>query len=874
LNFLLGLIVIKLAGLPYKRLMTIGVLLCIPMVAHANTEIEIKRHFVYAPGTQESTPEKTEPKVVENTDGNNSVQPAISKKKKESSEKKYNHTIGDVHAQEPFTFDEEFHRDKYSDRPYPIRRTGYRPHAPYVGFGPRRAIEDVIRSSVTFDISESSLLNIDREAKPQIKKYGKIYHQSNKIQIDNGAIIELDMATLESESMALSLDGREFVAEHDIHFYTEGSDLTAQKIRIKRSELEAEEESEDVNRPARPLLPSNFTYMENAPGFLGEVQIEQLELNEGDKYFNMEYLYFDTVNNTGVITQGYGRSDIFYFNADEIKITGPQSIEATNLWLTTCDNPEPHYKLRIRDAVIQDGRISRGEKARFQFRNWHIPFYLPRISGMGKNVNRVEHLGFDIDAGNESDLGYYINLGQWYEYSPNVDYALRFFPTSRNGIGGGVDVEYDFMDDPASRFFHSSGEFNSLYTTRDDGYHHWYHRHEVSDDTLVLAQWEQWYNPKILKEFYQDNYEDRTGPRTFANVTHLGDGYILSGTASKSTHDFTTETEKFPDASFHLLERHLGKKVYLAMDSYAGYYHNTPSEVYSERYAHVARLSYDWNIMQGLNVVPFVEGAATHYSNSLDDGESDALYSTMAGVTTQARFQRSYRGLGKFEGFKHIVVPSISYINQESSSMDFQDVPRLNDIDDRPIRDRVETKLDHVVLGRNSVNAQTWRLAQLTFYHGYDLGNESDETDDFEIDFQIRPRPWWGFRTISERFRIDNPAIVGNDYKRITNYLFFNNSQYENTWNARIGYVETTVDDITAEKNILYGAGYKLNEAWSISADHQYSIEFDELVREQYELRRRLHMWEMGIIYRERNERSDLNFVFSLVGLNGTDIKM
>ena len=763
--------------------------------------------------------------------------------------------------------------EKFADFPNALRRKTFRPYAPYIGPGPRMSIDDGVRSSVTFDPAETSLFNIDTSKQLRDIKVSKFEREENKLLFTDGVKLKLDTASLEAESLSIANDGNEILAEGDVYIYTDTTRLNADKLYVRRSDFE----EENPDSPARPLLPVDYFLDTDGPKLQGEIEAHQLKIRESEKFFEAEYIQFNTETNTGTIKNGHGWSGIFYFSAEKIVVTGPQSIEATNLWLTTCDNPKPHYKIRVKHATVKDGHLigTGEEKARFQFRKFAIPFYFPTFPGTGDaGYGKGAYKGFDLDIGNTSDLGYFLNLGQWYSLSPNVDMAYRYYPTSRQGIAGGIDVNYTFMDDPASRLFRSTGQFQTLYTTKDEGYLHWYHRKEVDENTVILGQWEQWYNQDFLKQFYEDDYEDRTGPRTFTNVTHLGDGYILTATASKATHDFTRETEKLPDASLHFLERQLGGQLYFTMDSYAGYYNRVPSDTHSQRYAHVARLSYDWNVMQGLNVLPFIEGGATHYSDALNGDESEALFSGVTGITTQARFQRAYKGRGRFSGFKHLFIPSVSYINQENSAMDIEDVPRFDDIDDRPRRDRIESKIDNIILGRNKANGETWRVAQLTVFQGYDLSNEASETKDVEVDLRIRPRPWWGFQAIDERYRIDNnTSPIGDDYHRFTSYLFYNNTRYDNTWNARIGYEETEIDDFDPERNILYGAGYKLNDMWSISADHRYSLESSELIRQRYELRRRLHMWEMGLVYRDRPSGSDLNITFSLVGLKDTDLK-
>ena len=94
-----------------------------------------------------------------------------------------------------------------------------------------------------------------------------------------------------------------------------------------------------------------------------------------------------------------------------------------------------------------------------------------------------------------------------------------------------------------------------------------YHRQDFREDVVVLGQWEQWYDPEFLKDFFYDRFRDRTGPRAFFNITHTAPGLITSVTAAPSTHAFTRETEKLPELSHHVLERHIGMNVYFTFDT-------------------------------------------------------------------------------------------------------------------------------------------------------------------------------------------------------------------------------------------------------------------------------------------------------------------
>ena len=168
-------------------------------------------------------------------------------------------------------------------------------------------------------------------------------------------------------------------------------------------------------------------------------------------------------------------------------------------------------------------------------------------------------------------MGYYINVGQQFAITPDFRLGYRLFPTTKEGVGFGFDGSYDYMDTPASPLFRSTGEFHALYTTQDRGYYEWYHRQELSENTVLLMNFEQWGDENFYKDFYYDQYKDRTAPRNFVNVTYTQPGYIATATANKDTHDFVSDTERLPEVTFHLLESELLPRVYLTFDTIDGY---------------------------------------------------------------------------------------------------------------------------------------------------------------------------------------------------------------------------------------------------------------------------------------------------------------
>jgi hypothetical protein len=761
--------------------------------------------------------------------------------------------------------------EKFSEVPRYLGFRGHRIHAPRFGQGPLRNIGRIVDESISYQSTEDSLLNVDLTQTPDIIEATVFEANSDlsRITVRDGIEVDFPPARVEAESMELDRGKGMLRLDGNLSIVSPGSQLTADSFYLERA---PESQIAEEDRVKYRLVPNGHD--PHAQSGLGDgvLEVYNLHFAELKRAFSADSIKYDSVQHTGEFRNLRGFSDPFYFGADRITIHGPSTFEAHNVWVTTCDLDHPHYRIRFSEAKIEDGKLVLGRKTKLQLgKKMRTFFVFPKIKGI--SYKGEDRLRFELETGRRSELGYYINFAQWYSVTPNVDLAYRLYPSANEGLGIGLDGEYDFMDNPASRLFGSTGEFQTLYTTEERGYTQWYHRQELTKDLTMLAQWEQWYDRDFVKDFYYDTYENRTGPRSFVNLTYLKDDYIVTGSASKATHDFGGQTEKLPEATFHLFDRELAKRLYLSIDSAAGHYNHVPSNTHSQRYSQIARLSYDINLMQGLNIIPFVEGSATHYSNTMASDTSDTRTSGLAGITTQMRFQRNYRGFMNFDSFKHIVVPSVTYFHENSTSMDPEDVPRFDSLDNRPSRERIEAKIDNLVLGRNSRDGKVWPVAQLGLYSGTDLSNEIADATDYEVDFIIRPRPWWGIRTFAETHELNAaPGIEHQQFDRIISYVFFNDNNFENSINARIGYALTELDDDTITREILYGVGYKFSKKWSMSADHTYDLEDGEIRRQAYNIHRRLHKWDAGLRLRDRPSGTDINVVLSLVGLKGAEL--
>ena len=735
------------------------------------------------------------------------------------------------------------------------------------------------------------------------------------IQGDNVEVMDNGNILIATGNARLTLDTIQFAADRVFYDKRTGQVEASGDVEVVQGESTAWADSVQYTVPLDaelenppPLMPSDEGEQDYARRVLalGKMDATNIEIVEPTRQFKADHIIYDFATQTGEAWGVEGQTGQVRFGGDQLTMLGEGDVSGENLWLTTCDCDHEYYRIRMKQATIKNGQAVTGKSARLELGGTGTPLWWPRWGYKGGEDTPT--VGFDFDSGKRAELGYYINVGQQFAVTPNVELGIRFFPTTKEGVGFGLDGRYNFMETPAEPLYRSKGEFRSLLTTDSRGYYEWYHRHELEPNTIMLVQMEQWSDREFYKDFYYDLYKDRTQPRNFVNVTHTKPAYIATATVRKTTNDFVSETERMPEVTYHLLERQLFDRFYFTFDTIDGYNEREPEGENAVRSINVGRLTYDLELGQVLNLTPFVETEASWYGKTRDSGPSDTRVSTELGATLQTRFQRTYEGRWGFSGFKHIISPSMTYSYRPEPTMGVEETPRFDAYDNVYGRSRLESKIDNIVMGRDAESGEAWQVARLSLYYGDDFANEIRESRDYELELDLRPRPLWGLQTIAEHHSIndetdidlDRPFFVQRaliefydrfadepfdpetadkyntaygDYDRLLAFLYYDDRNEGGVFNGRIGFAYTKTQDEVFNREILYGAGYKLGPKWSVAFEHRYDFERGELYRQRYEVRRVLQCLEGAVQVTERGSGWDIGVEFSLTGIPGTRLK-
>ncbi len=650
------------------------------------------------------------------------------------------------------------------------------------------------------------------------------------------------------------------------------------------------------------ILEPGFTEQQFAKKRLsmGRLLAEQLHVTEPTRELYADYVDYDFASQKGELRNARGLAAVFFYEAEHVRILGPDDAILDNLWITTCAKDPPHYRVRVKQLTIKGGEAVSAKGARLQIGKLKTPVLVPFWKGGSEQPWTL-----DFDSGRRAEIGYFANVGAQFEVNPRVSVGPRIMPTQKQGIGLGGDLYYNYMNDPASYLYRTQGEAHVLYTTKDRGHGRLRHRYEYDNDLVLRVEAEQWTDSDFYKDFFYEEYRNRTTPRTYANVVYRQQDYIATATTRLNTHSWIPETERLPEGTFHLIERPVLHGLHASYDVVAGYNRRKQRDLESARLVNVGRLTYDWNLHPAIGITPFYEVEGSWYQRLANTDDSGSRFSNSVGLTLQTRFHKTYPGFWGFSGFKHVILPSVTYSYRPSSTIAAEEAPRFDALDGVYGRSRIESKISNVFYGRDAETNEVWQVGRLTLYQGNDFYNEARKADDYEIEIDVRPRSWWGAQLVGERHVISNEARLREsryferlfyktyerlfkkpyseeaselnalyaDYNRVLTQLYYDDTLLGGRFSSRIGFAYTDTDGRVYNRELLYGLGYKISEHWGLGFEHIYNLKDGELRSQTYEVRRRFDCWETALRFRDRESGFDVNVELSLVAFPGSAIK-
>jgi LPS-assembly protein len=390
-------------------------------------------------------------------------------------------------------------------------------------------------------------------------------------------------------------------------------------------------------------------------------------------------------------TQGY-----WFQQSDQTKNIGTNRYEATHGYLTTCDYPEPHWRITYRRIEIFPG-----EKVILHdaiMRVGPVPvFYWPYLQ------KSLSDTGIPLSAipGSSSRFGPFLYLSYDWGLTDGLKITPHLDLRSRHGIGFGLDFNYAFEpwghglletyyvsdEDPRDqqdRLFNKAGDpvvdekfDTNRYRLR------WQHKTDLGDSWKLSAQVEKLSDPDVVEDYFQRQFRKEIQPDSFFDLTHTAEQYTAGLLARPNLNEFFTKTERLPEADLAFVRLPLGPSgfYYEGENSVANLRREystsfnrkglTPGSFFSTNNYNTVRadsfhqLSYPKLYLGWLSIVPRVGGRGTYYSRTDTDDNQDTVRGVFdAGAEISFKLSNVYdcnNDALDIHGIRHVITPSLNY---------------------------------------------------------------------------------------------------------------------------------------------------------------------------------------------------------------------
>jgi len=396
-----------------------------------------------------------------------------------------------------------------------------------------------------------------------------------------------------------------------------------------------------------------------------------VRLIQGRRTITCSQIYYDFQREqalavkTDIKTFAQGRNVPVYYYANEMRQLAQGVFVGTKAWMSTCEFAEPHYDLGAREMRIEDLTPAPGEtpdvqhkRVRFaatdvnaEIRQFPVTYW-PRLAG---DVTQADTALRSIRIENRRSRGTGVAT-QWHlmkllgiEKEPEgFDFYLDLDAWSKAGPAFGVESQYKrdtYYGEFLSYFMHNINAKDTVPNATntgvqtveppnaDRGRATWRHRQYLPQNWEMTIEASYISDKDFLNEFFQE--EDQTGKQqeTLVYLKKQENEQALTLLASARVEDFYTRTEYFPQIGYNVIghsfwDDHL---TYLQDSELAVARYRPASEfelLDSSSATLIADTTHevDMPLKAGpLNIVPFVEGRLSYFSDSMAGGSKGRL---------------------------------------------------------------------------------------------------------------------------------------------------------------------------------------------------------------------------------------------------------
>ncbi len=629
-------------------------------------------------------------------------------------------------------------------------------------------------------------------------------------------------------------------------------------------------------------------------------------LAQGKSKFKGHKIHYNFNTKKGTIVEAEVTSPPWYGKGKEASKTDEKDYIIEQGYLTTCNLPQPHYRISARTIKLYVG--DRVEAYHVVVKLGKIPvFYFPYYV----HILHDKRPRVTVVPGRNSIWGYYVLTAwryyfhEWSRGYVHVDWR------EEKGIGVGLDYKYKlgYFGKGLARFYYIDEDhvrtLEEESTQQDAGDDRWRiqlrHKWQVDEDTVAVGEFHKVSDELFIKDYYfNEEYVVDPQPETFFSMIRTKRDYNLSLYFRVRTQGFYTVVERLPELALRVKSQRLRDTdfYYKSTTTYSMLQKKFDKVLYrpklkANRFDTAHEISYIKKLFKFLSFNPYIGINETFYSEDAYGNSYELRNVVTLGTALSTKFYKVYPfttdawGL-EINKLKHIVTPRIEYKYVSTPNIKEADLKRFDRVDGLASEHGVEVEIVNRLLTKtkNGAEVNLFRFTTTSgvlFKRRVIVADERDDDivisnffDDFRMDLIARPYPWLAILMDSR---------YSNERRSFDTINFDAVAFQEDRWKVGLGFrfeddhLDGSSSQITTEGR------YRISPKWKVKCYYRFKKETYEdsfkLQEQNYGIERDLHCWLAELNYQlkqtdglEVNNEHRLWLVMRLKAFPDLPIKM
>lgn len=270
-------------------------------------------------------------------------------------------------------------------------------------------------------------------------------------------------------------------------------------------------------------------------------------------------------------------SPVWHGGGEDGGADGDGNVTSTDVWLSTCDKHEPHYRISASTVNYFSNHTFSAKNAILRFGNVPV-FYFPYIWGTTDSSS-----GYIVHPGYSGKKGAYLRLGRVKKFNDKGEGNLYLDLMAKRGVGVGSDIDYNdgnrtmksklygILDSDPPETEHG---YDRRFKSRDERYRvNAYFREELDEGLDMRLNVDVLSDISMLSDWFKRDYNRVEQPRSYLDLNMDTETFSTGIGIRPRLNDFYTTVETLPEYRFDMPRKSLGDTSFQHQSSIRiGYY--------------------------------------------------------------------------------------------------------------------------------------------------------------------------------------------------------------------------------------------------------------------------------------------------------------